>query len=153
MVTPPPSGDAKQAEKYIEQLISLIDADKLDVTHTDLSQFDPSNLQDHYRVELDDHKVEMSHSKHPSTGKDAYVLLFTNIKNVSSGQSEKIILAYMHLDNNQFLRIRRAFLEQEDRKKKMEEERKLKEALKPVDQILEKLSKAPVHQITAPAVS
>lgn len=154
MASSPPSGDPAQAEKYINQLISLIDLDKLDVFHTDLTRFDPTNLQDHYQMELQEYKLEVSHSKHPSSGKDSYVLVFTNIKNVADGNSEKIILAYMHLDDSQFMRVRRAFLEQESRKKKMEEERRLKEALKPVDQVLDHISEQALAVSTAaPAVS
>lgn len=153
MIIAPPVGDPSQAEKYINQLISLIDMDKVDVFHTDLSKFDPSNLQDHYRIELQDYNVEVSHSKHPNSGKDSYVLLFTNIKDVASGNSEKIILAYMHLDDSQFMRTKRAFLEQETRKRKAEEERKLKEALRPVDQILEQLSQSALPVSTTPAIS
>ncbi len=137
---PPPSGDPERAEKYINQLINLMDQDKLDIFHTDLTKFDPTNLQDHYRVDLNDYKVEISHSKHPNSGKDSYVMLFTNIKNMAENNCEKIILAYMHLDDTQFMRIKRSYLEQDARKKKAAEEKRLKEALKPVDAILEDLS-------------
>ncbi len=137
--TPPPSGDPVQAEKYINQLINLIESDRLDIIHTDLGKFDPSSLQDHYRVELKDYRVEVSHSKYPNTGKDSYVILFTNIKNVADGNYEKIILAYMHLDNTQFSRFKKVAFGQIDRKKKVEEEKRLKAALAPVDQILENL--------------
>lgn len=134
---PPPSGDPKHAEKYINQLIQLIDADKLDVQQTDLGRFDPSSLQDHYRVELKDYRVEVSHSKHPNSGKDSYIILFNNIKNLAEGNSEKIILAYMHLDTNQFSRFKKSSLNQMDRKRKAEEEKRLKTALEPIDQVLE----------------
>lgn len=148
---PPPGGDPSQAEKYINQLISLIDKDKLDVSHTDLSKFDPSTLQDHYRLELRDYQVEVSHSKHPDSGKDSYIILFTNIKNHLSGDCEKIILAFMHLDVNQFLRFKKVSLNQLDKKRRAEEEKRLKAALEPVDLLLEDLNGDSHHQI--PAVS
>lgn len=134
---PPPSGDPQQAEKYINQLIALIETDKLDVSHTDLAKFDPSALQDHYSLELKEYRVEVSHSKYPQSGKDSYVILFTNIKNLSEGNYEKIILAYMHLSNSQFISFKNAFLQQLQRKRKELEEKRLQNALKPVDQILE----------------
>ncbi|MBI2599572.1 hypothetical protein HYW43_01475 [Candidatus Daviesbacteria bacterium] len=140
---PPPTGDPIQAEKYINQLIQLVEQDKLEVCHTDLSKFDPSTLQDHYQLDLKDYRVEISHSKHPNSGHDSFVILFTNIRNVLDGNCQKIILAYMHLDANQFNRFKKASLEQTNRKKKLEEEKRLKEALEPVDQILASLSSNP----------
>lgn len=137
---PPPSGDSKQAEKYINQLIQLIEVDKLDVSHTDLAKFDPSSLQDHYRLELKEYRVEVSHSKYPNSGKDSYIILFTNIKNLIDGYVEKIILAYMHLDDSQFAAFKKASLGQMERKRKAEEEKRLKTALEPVDQILQDFS-------------
>lgn len=146
---PPPSGDSQKAEKYVEKLISLIEQDKLAIAHTDLARFDPSSLQDHFRMDLKDYQVEVNHSKHPDSGKDSYVILFTNLKNLADGNCEKIILAYMHLDDSQFMRFRKSYAEQVERKRKTEEERKLKEALTPVDQALEELS----NSSSAPALS
>lgn len=137
---PPPSGDASKAEKYVNQLISLIESDKLTITHTDLAKFDPSSLQDHFLMQLTDYQVEISHSKHPDSGKDIYTMLFTNLKKVADGSGQKVILAYMHLDDSQFMKFRRAYAQQVERRRKAEEERRLKEALAPVDQILEQLS-------------
>lgn len=135
----PPSGNPAQAEKYISQLIGLIEQDKLLVSRTDLANFDPSTLQDHYRLELADYRVEVSHSKHPSSGKDSYIILFTNIKN-QDASCEKIILAYLHLEHNQFIRFKTVFDQQITRFRKAEEEKRLKAALEPIDQILEQLS-------------
>lgn len=137
---PPPSGDPTQAEKYISKFIQLIDEDKLTVYHTDLSKFDPSTLQDHYRLGLKDYQVEVSHSKHPNSGKDSYVLLFTNLKKVSEGNCEKIILAYMHLDDSQFMKVKRASLQQAERIRRAEEEKRLKEVMHPIDKALEELN-------------
>ncbi|OGE25409.1 hypothetical protein A3C26_02535 [Candidatus Daviesbacteria bacterium RIFCSPHIGHO2_02_FULL_39_12] len=137
---PPPKGDPIQAEKYINQLIQLIDQDKLEVCHTDLSKFDPTTLQDHYQLDLSNYRLEISHSKHPNSGHDSFVILFTNIKNILDGNCQKIILAYMYLDANQFTRFKKVSLEQVEKKQKAEEEKRLKEALEPVDQVLQNLS-------------
>ena len=147
---PPPSGDPKLADKYINQLIQLIESDKLDAQHTDLAKFDPSSLQDHYRLELKDYRVEVSHSKYPNSGKDSYIILFTNIKDLADGVCEKIILAYMHLDHNQFSAFKKAAIGQMDRKRKAEEEKRLKAALEPVDQILEDFSTGSVKPSDSP---
>lgn len=137
---PPPSGDAKKAEKYINQLIELVNKDKLHVVHTDLKKFDPGSLQDHYQLELNDYQVEISHSKHPDTGKDFYNILFNNLKQIKEGCSEKTILAYMHLTQDQFQRFADAGSEQLSRRKKEEEEKRFQENIKPIDDILESLS-------------
>lgn len=146
---PPPSGDPKQAEKYINQLIELIEKDLLDVKHTDLAKFDPSALQDHYSLELKEYKVEVSHSKYPNSGKDSYIILFTNIKNISEGNFKKIILAYMHLDESQFTAFKKASLNQIERQRKAEQEKRLKETMVPIDQILERLTSPPTAPFAA----
>src|SRR3989442_356181 len=110
-ILPPPSGDPTQAEKYIIQLIQLIETDKLVASKTDLAKFNPTPLQDHYLLELQEYQVEVSHSKHPNSGKDSFVILFTNIKNLTPGNAEKIILAYLHLDPSQFSRLKNAYLQ------------------------------------------
>ncbi|MBI2600658.1 hypothetical protein HYW42_01780 [Candidatus Daviesbacteria bacterium] len=136
----PPNGDSGQAEKYILQLIKLIDKDLITVSHTDLSRFDPSSLQFHYRINLKDYQVEISHSKHPDSGKDSYIMLFTNIKNMIENRCEKLILAYLHLEVAQFNRFKKTADDQLFRIKKAEEEKRLKEALAPVDKVLDQIS-------------
>lgn len=137
---PPPSGDPHQAQKYVNQLAGLIDSDKIDIIQTDLAKFDPSSLQDHYSLDLKEYKVEVSHSKHPSSGKDSYIILFTNLKSITGIATEKIILAYMHLDEGQFSSLKKASLQQIERKKRKMEEQRLKDALLPIDETLEQLS-------------
>lgn len=138
--SPPPSGDPQKAAKYVEKLISAIEEDTLTIHHTDLAVFDPSSLQDHYRIDLKDYEVEISHSKHPESGKDSYIMLFTNLKNVANGNCEKIILAYMHLDDSQFMQFRKAYTDQVARIRKAEEEKRLSDALAPIDQALENIN-------------
>lgn len=137
---PPPSGDPARSEKYVSQLITLIEKDKLNIIHTDLSKFDSSSLEDHFLTQLKDYQVEFSHGKHPQSGKDSYIMLFTNLKHVVNGGHQKIILAYMHLDDTQFVRVKRAGMEQVERKRRIEEERRLKVALEPVDKLLSEMS-------------
>lgn len=137
---PPPKGDPAKAQKYIEQLISLISQDKLHVSHTDLSKFDPSSLEDHFRVDLSEYMVEVSHSKQPNTGKDSYVILFTNLKKIQEGSSEKVILAYMFLTDEQFHKFKDASNQQIEKRKRLEEEKKLDQALAPIDQALKEAS-------------
>lgn len=146
---PPPSGDPRQAEKYINQLIELIENARLDVIHTDLAKFDPSALQDHYSLELKEYRVEVSHSKYPQSGKDSYIILFTNIQNISEGNFEKIILAYMHLDESQFAAFKKASFNQIERRRRAEEEKRLKETMVPIDQILEQLTSPPAAPFAA----
>lgn len=137
---PPPGGDPAQAASYITKLIALIDSDKLIVSHTDLSRFDPTLLQDHYRLDLSDHEVEVSHTKQPDSGKDFYVILFNNLKYISGQCSEKVILAYMHLSEDQFKNFKSASIKQTERMQKAEEEKRLKAAMLPIDQALEQLT-------------
>lgn len=147
---PPPSGDPDKADRYIAQLIKLISGDKLIVSHTDLSKFDPTLLQDHYRLNLQDYEIEVSHTKQPDSGKDFYIILFNNLKYVSQqlgpGQTRpagKIILAYMHLSPDQFKSFKSASHQQADRIKKAEEEKRLTAAMAPIDQLLEQLASSP----------
>jgi hypothetical protein len=136
---PPPKGDEQKAEKYLKQLSSLIDTNKLKVHHTDLSKFDPTNLYDHYRMDLKDYQVEVSHSKQANTGVDSYIMLFTNLKNIQEGCTEKIILAYISITADQFRRFKTVADEQLDRIKKAEEEKRFNEAMTPIDQTLEQV--------------
>lgn len=145
---PPPNGNPTQAEKYVNQLIKLLDDDKLTVFHTDLSKFNPGILQDHFRMDLNDYQIEISHSKDPNSAKDSYIILFNNLKKIAEKNCQKVILAYMHLEHDQFMRFRKIAFEQIERMRRMAEEKRLKTALKPVDEILESLedkSKEDIH--------
>ncbi len=146
----PPKGDFEKAEKYIRSLVDLISQDKVLVSHTDLSKFDPTNLQDHFKVELPDHQIEISHNKQPNSGQDVYVMLFTNIQKLSQDPSlnaescnEKVILAYTILNEQQFKRFRGVALEQIEKFRKIEEERKFNTALHPLDRALEEIASGP----------
>lgn len=140
IIQPPPSGEPHLAERYLNKLISLINNDKISVIHTDLKKFDPSNLQDHYRIDLKEYQVEISHSKQATNGKDQYIILFTNLQNVRENGSEKIILAYMYLSEDQFRKFKLVSEDHLERKRKEEEEKRVKEALAPVEDVLDKIS-------------
>lgn len=136
----PPSGEPHSAEKYINKLIGLINNDKIQVSHTDLKKFDPTNLEDHYRMDLKDYQVEVSHSKQASDGKDQYVVIFTNLQNVRENACEKVILAYIYLSDEQFRKFKLVAADFLERKRKEAEEKRLQEALIPVDNILDKIA-------------
>jgi hypothetical protein len=138
--TPPPRGDIEQAEKYLRKLINLLNADLVELTHTDLSQFDPSSLQDHYRVDLDDYQVEISHSKQANTGEDSFVMLFTNIKKIQADFDQKIILAYTYIDMEQFKKFKMVADDYMNRKKAEQDKKRFEQAMEPVNEALDKFS-------------
>lgn len=140
---PPPAGDSEKADKYLRQLIELVNQDKLPVYHTDLKKFDINSIQDHYRMDFNEYEVEVSHSKQPDTGQDFYILLFNNIKKIeTAGEScvNKVILAYTHLTEVQFEDFKEAAEALFERKRKKEEAKRFAGAMAPIDKILSDLS-------------
>lgn len=140
---PPPCGDSEKADHYLTQLIELMNNDKLIVSHTDLAKFDPTSLQDHYRLDLKDYEVEVSHNKQADTGKDFYVLLFNNLKSINEKCTEKVILAYIHITGDQFAKFKTVAETQIERKIKEAEEKRFNETMAPVNQALEELISTP----------
>lgn len=132
----PPRGDYQKADSYINRLVTLVEGGKLQVVHTDLQKFDPGSIQDHYRLDLNDYQIEISHSKLPNSGADSYVMLFTNLKSVKDGNAEKAILAYTQLSNNQFEKFKTAADTQIEDNRRLEEEKRFKDALAPIDSLL-----------------
>lgn len=147
----PPQGSEQKASEYITQITDLVNQDKLIVKHTDLSKHDPSNLQDHYRIELKEYMVEVSHSKDANTGRDSFVLLFTNLKNIRDGCSEKLILGYVHLTPQLFNQFKTAGVTQEARIKRQEEERLFNQNLQPINEALSEIASGKI--ITEPTPS
>lgn len=142
----PPKGDLEKAEKYIGQLIDLINQRKIEVYHTDLTKFDPTSLQDHYSINLKEYQIEISHSKHQDSGKNSYVMIFNNLKNISEGSGEKVILAYIYLADSQFSKFKIVadrFLEE---KRRIEEDQNFRKALEPIDNLLDQASSQQVNQ-------
>lgn len=137
---PPPSGDSEKADTYITQLINLISANKLLVSHTDLAKFDPTSLQEHYRMDLTDYEVEVSHNKQADSGQDSYIILFNNLKFVDEKCTEKVILAYLHLTEDQFKSFKSISDDQLERNRRAAEEKRFKEAMAPIDQMLNQLT-------------
>lgn len=136
----PPIADPQMAEKYVDWLTDLINQDKLEVSHSDLKKFDLSCMEDHYRANLMDYDVEISHSKHPKSGEDIYVMVFNNISRISSEGGKPVILSYAHLTQDQFSMLKGVSDRQISRRLRAEEERKFKEAMKPIDEALDQLS-------------
>ncbi len=140
---PPPSGDSEKADRYLTQLIELMNSDKILVSHTDLSKFDPTSLQDHFRLDLKNYEVEVSHNKQPDSGEDFYVLLFNNLKLVNEKCTEKVILAYLHITGDKFAKFKTVADDQIERKRKEAEEKRFNEAMTPIDQALLELASNP----------
>lgn len=134
--TNPPKGDFDKADKYINQLVDLINQKRIEVFHTDLKKFDPTALQDHYTIKLQDYQIEISHSKQANTGKDSYVMIFNNFKNLSDGKGEKAILAYIYLADSHFSKFKIVGDRQIEDRRRAEEEKRFKEALVPIDNLL-----------------
>lgn len=139
---PPPQGDTTKAEKYVADLVRLIEQGKIQVHKTDLSQFNPSSLQNHYRVELNDFQIEISHSSHLESGNNSYVIIFNNLKNIADGATEKAILAYIHLTELQYKRFYKSAEEQIEKIKKIEDEKRFLEAVKPLDNLLSNIEQS-----------
>lgn len=138
--TPPVGGDPEKAAKYISQIIELIEKDLVEVIHTDLKKFDPSSMEDHFRLNLKDYNVEVSHAKDSNSGKDSYILLFTNLEHLKEDCDKRVILSYLRLGDDQFQKFKTASIDQLNRKKKEEEEKRFNEVMAPIDQVLNELS-------------
>ncbi len=136
---PPPRGDTQKGDKYIDQLVALLNKDKVRVFQTDLARFDPSLFQDHYRIDLKDYQIEISHSKNPDSAKDSFVMVFTNLNRLQPECNDKVVLAYIHLGKDQYERFKQAAQLQIDRIKRLEEEKRFYQAIKPVDSLLEQV--------------
>lgn len=136
---PPPGGSPQDAERYINKITALISQDRISVSKTDLSKFAPNALENHYRINLHDYSVEVSHSK-IDNGKDSYVIIFSNLHHIKNGASDEAVLAYMHLDDEQYKRFKQIADEQIWRDNREINETRLVEALKPVDELLEELA-------------
>lgn len=147
---PPPAGDNQKAEKYLNQLIGLINQDKLQATHTDLNKFNIESIQDHYRMDLDEYEVEVNHSKQPDSGQDYFVLLFNNLEKIEQGGEScvnKVILAYTHLTQAQFMNFKRAADGALNRIKQAEEQKRFKEAMTPIDDVLTKIASTSLKEL------
>lgn len=137
--TPPPSGDPQKAERYLNILIDLINTDRLKVFHSDLRKYDPTSLQDHYNMQLENYEVEVSHSKQPESGNNSYVMVFSNIKMLQEKDHERVILAFTYLTEEQFSKFRETADKHIQKERKKQEEEIFKEAMLPIDDALENL--------------
>ncbi len=139
---PPPNADAHLASKYIDWIIDLINKDKLIISKSDLSKFgNLASMKDHYRINLEAYEVEISHSKHPEIGEDIFVMIFNNIKKIDPAlPNQRAILAYVNLTREQFEKIKTCADNQVDRQKREAAEKRFKEAMTPIDQVLDQIS-------------
>jgi hypothetical protein len=137
---PPIQGNSQSAEKYLSQLMALIDQDKLKIAHTDLNKLSLTSLQDHYSLDLNEYQIELSHSKQAETGKDYYIMLFNNIKKMSACPPQKVILAYIHLTPEQFSNFKQTADAHIEKKRIEEEKKRFEETMAPIDQALEELN-------------
>ncbi len=134
----PPAGNSKQGQKYVSKLTKLIYQDRLIAEHSDLKKFDLSCMQDHYRLNLENYEVELSHSKHPTTGDDMFVLLFNGLKSITNIQ-DKAILSYIHLNQDQFQALKMACDQQIARTEVTRQQARFEETMAPIDQALDSL--------------
>lgn len=132
----PPIGDQKYAEKYIDHLMEMLKWDKATLNHSDLKKYDPSTMQDHYRVNLGDYDAEVSHSINPNNGQNIYMLIFTNVAQIKAGQAQEAILSYIYLNEPLFSRFKTFAEGYFERKHREEEEKRFKTAMQPIDNII-----------------
>lgn len=137
--TPPPFGDAQKAERYLSTIVGLINLDKIKVTPTNLNQLAQSSLKDHFRINLEEYEIEISHNRSLETKISTFVMLFSNTSLLKVGKADKVILAYLHLNEDQFNLFREAAFDQIERGQKHIAEEKFREVMAPIDQIFEKL--------------
>lgn len=131
----PPVGDHQQAEKYLTQLLSTLESHLYPLTRSDLST-NPGNFQDHYRIDLGQYHAEVSHSKHPQSGNDIYSLIFTSLEKIRLGQTDQAVLSYIPLTQDLFSRFKNAAESYFAAKKRLEEQKRFREAMQPIDDIL-----------------
>jgi hypothetical protein len=137
--TLPPLGDPGKADKYIASLARLIAKDKVTLTHTDLNKFDVTTMQNHYRVDLGEYEVEVSHSVQPETNKDFYTIIFNNTKKLQDGKTDKVILGYIHLTDDQYGRFKISADEYLERRQKDLDKERFAQNLAPIEQLLSQM--------------
>lgn len=148
----PPLGDPAKAEKYINSLSKLINHDKVKVNRTDLNNFDLSTMQNHLRVDLGEYDVEISHNIQPETNKDFYTMLFNSIKKLQDGHTDKVVLAYIHLSDTQYGRIKASCDEYLERRQREGDQQRFTEVMAPLDSVLASIEQQ-VDPNSAPQVS
>lgn len=150
----PPGADSDKAEKYVAALVDLVSQDKLIVTQTDLSRFNSSSMEDHYRVNLEDYDVELSHNRNSETKEETFIMIFNSISKFDNAEPKPLILSYMHLTSEQYLKLKEVADAQIERNKKKEEEQRFLKTMEPVDALLDQLktggSSAPIDPADPP---
>lgn len=138
-LTIPPLGDPQKADRYINSIVKLLAKDKVNLVQTDLSKFDLSSMQAHYRLELGEYDVEISHSIQTETNKDFYTMLFNSIKRVQNGSSDKVVLAYIHLSDDQYAQFKAAADENLERQRRKADAGRFASVMAPIDAMLNNL--------------
>lgn len=134
--TLPPIGDVSKAEKYINQLIELMNKDKCTVTQSDLAKFGQSHMQEHFRISLGTYDAEVSHSLNQNQ-KDTYILLFTNTQQIKEGKAQDAILAYINLSSELYNELKASIETHIERKIKEAEQKRFNEAMQPIDDFID----------------
>ena len=132
----PPTTDPDKARAYLDKLISLINQRKFPLTHSDLNKFDACGMVDHYRIDLGNYFAEISHSKHPNSGKDVFALVFTNIEKIRQGNQQEAILSYLPLTPDSFEHFKTAAEHHFELLRKEAEEKRFQAAMRPIDELL-----------------
>lgn len=135
----PPLGDNSKSESYVKRLIRLIEKDKVKVFQTDLNKFDLTTMQNHYRVDIGEYDIEVSHSVQPDTDKDFYTMIFNSIRKIQDSSTNKVILTYLHLTEDQYRRFKIAADEALERQKRKEDAVRFVEVMKPLDNVFNQL--------------
>src|SRR5579884_1003285 len=135
----PPGGDSKQAQRYIDTLSELIKADKITVSQTDLSRFNSPSMEDHYRIDLQHYDAELSHNKNPETGEETFILIFNSINKFDNENPKPVILSYLRLTDEQFLKLKQAADNQLEKFRQVQEEERFTTTMAPIDQMLSQL--------------
>jgi hypothetical protein len=137
---PPPGADESKAQRYVDTLADLLEKDKVNVTQTDLSRFNSVSMEDHYRINLHDYDVELSHNKNSDTGEETFIMIFNSINKFEVGNPKPVILAYMRLTSEQFMKLKQASDNQIELARKKAEEERFNQTMAPVDQLLSNLA-------------
>lgn len=148
--TLPPSGDNAKAEKYLSELIPLIQNNRVVVTATDLSTLGTTSLLAHYQIDIDQFRIEFGHSNHKESNTDSYLLVFNRLEKDIDGSTKKVVLAYVNLTEQQFASLKDLADKQITKIKQETEEKRFAEAMAPIDQILQRLSVAQTAENTLP---
>lgn len=146
---PPPGAESDKAQRYVDSLIRLIGNEKVLVTQTDLKRYNSPSMEDHYRINLKDYDIELSHNKNPETSEETYIMIFNSIGLIDPQNPQPVVLAYVHLEMAHFMRLKQAADSQIEKIRKAKEEARFKATMQPIEQLLDQMGNdtpPPPHQ-------